>query len=259
MEMIWSVLQACAFFGVLLLALAFCVQYTGQWSLGNRCIIVWTRFTTVGVFLVLLALVWSSLVASGRSALLAVEQGVHASALHQVPVLALVPTPPPAAAPASSAGGTSVLGGPSLSVEYMDRVLSAHGSPAVGTAWALYSLSQRYGVDDAFALAFFWHESNFGMNGEAAKTHSLGNLRCIADAACVDLDRGGYASFPDWPSGYAAWYRLIVGPVYVGAGRTTVESIIPVYAPAADSNNEAAYIANVTSVVYKLRAGRLDL
>jgi hypothetical protein len=258
MEMIWSVLQKCAFFGGLLLGLLLCVQYTGQWSLRNRLIIVWARFNTLMVLLVLLALAWSSLVASGRAVLLTVEQGARAVVAQQIPVLSMMP-PRPTPAPPAPAGATSVLGGPSLSVEYMDRVLSAHGSPAAGTAWALYSLSERSGIDDAFALAFFWHESNFGINGEAAKTHSLGNLRCIADAACVDLDRGGYASFPDWPSGYAAWYRLIVGPVYVGAGRTTVESIIPVYAPAADSNNEAAYIANVTSVVFKLRAGRLDL
>ena len=136
---------------------------------------------------------------------------------------------------------------------------SAHGSPAAGTGWALYSLSQRYGVDDAFALAFFWHESNFGLNGEAARTHSLGNLRCIEGVACIDQDRGGYASFLDWPSGYAAWYALIAGSVYVGAGRTTVESIIPVYAPAADNNDESAYIGSVTSVVMKLRAGQLSL
>jgi hypothetical protein len=139
MEMIWSVLQACAFFGVLLLALVFCVQYTGQWSLGNRCIIVWTRLTTAGVFLVVLALVWSSLVTSGRSVLLVVEQGARVAVAQQMPVLSMLPPRPTPAPPASPSGETSVLGGPSLSVEYMDRVLSAHGSPAAGTGWALYN------------------------------------------------------------------------------------------------------------------------
>jgi hypothetical protein len=160
----------------------------------------------------------------------------------------------------------SILGGPSLSPHFIDTVLSRYGSPAAGNGWALYSLSEQYGVDDAFALAFFWHESNFGENGMARLTHSLGNLRCIDGAACVNMlgdtcqvGQSCYAAFPDWPSGFAAWYALIAGPLYVGDGRTTVASIIPRYAPAADNNDESAYIANVTFIAAQLRAGHMNL
>src|SRR5690242_1052608 len=129
MEMIWRALHYLAVYGALLLGIVLCVQYTAQWTLRNRLIVIGTRFTTVMVAMVLLALVWSSSVASGRFVLLMVEQGAR----YQAPPPALVQGTIPAHAvePVTVATGqTSVLGGPSLSVEYMDRVLSAHGSPA---------------------------------------------------------------------------------------------------------------------------------
>jgi hypothetical protein len=51
----------------------------------------------------------------------------------------------------------------------------------------------------------------------------------------------------------------MTGPVYVGNGLTSVQTIIPVYAPTADHNDEAAYIANVMTVVTELRAGSMQL
>jgi hypothetical protein len=258
MEMIWLVLCGSACLGLALLFVLLCVQYTGQWSFGNRLMIVWTRFNTLVLLSIVLALAWSSLVASGRFVLLSMEQYARPSFSWNVPsVFRSGPARPVAVS--SATGDMSVLGGPSLSADFVDQVLSAHESPAAGTGEVLYSLSQQYGIDDAFALAFFWHESNFGRSGEAARTHSLGNLRCFEGAVCIDQDRGGYASFPDWSAGYTAWYALIAGSTYIGAGRTTVQSIIPVYAPTADHNDESAYIAAVVWTVERLRAGQLDL
>src|SRR5579859_3464005 len=125
------------------------------------------------------------------------------------------------AAPAINQGvvladsSADVRGRPSLFAAFMNRVLGAASSPAAGRGQVLYDLSLKYGIDDAFALAFFWHESNFGVNGEANITHSLGNLRCIPDAACVNTDgapcqpqQSCYAAFPTWAAGFEAWYRL---------------------------------------------------
>ena len=42
---------------------------------------------------------------------------------------------------------------------------------------------------------------------------------------------------------------LITGPLYKGAGLTTVAAIIPKYAPNSDHNNEAYYIAAVEHAV----------
>ncbi len=57
-----------------------------------------------------------------------------------------------------------------------------------------------------------------------------------------------------WDDGYQHWYMLIAGPVYVGVGLTTVEQIIPKYAPSADQNNVAAYIQAVEQAVNQWRA-----
>ena len=227
-----------------------CLWHTEQWRCFTRCIIVWARVSALMFALLSTFLVGSQLshvvhIPSWEAMRLAVSQG----ATSRLPAQSV-----------SVSGGSSlsVLGSPSLSASFVDVVLARHHSPAAGTGDVLYALSREYNIDDAFALAVFWHESNFGKNGEAVVTHSLGNLRCYSGVTCIDRDRGGYADFPDWPTGYRAWYALIAGPVYVGSGYTTVAAILPIYAPSADNNNEQAYIANVTRVVTRLRSGLLD-
>lgn len=86
-----------------------------------------------------------------------------------------------------------VVGKPTMTASFINRVLSAYGSPAAGKGQALYDLGVAYGIDPVYALAFFLHESRFGTTGEARTTLSLGNERCIADRPCVDQSQGGYA------------------------------------------------------------------
>lgn len=138
-------------------------------------------------------------------------------------------------------GGTSVVGGPSLSAAQVNAILTNAGSPAAGSGQTFYQDSLTYNVDDAAALAFYKHESTYGTRGEATQSLSIGNLRCIDGYSCVD----GYAWFPSWQSGIDEWYRLISGPYYVGSGLTTIPQIIHKYAPNADHNNEAVYTASV--------------
>jgi hypothetical protein len=164
------------------------------------------------------------------------------------------PLPPKVPIPTST-GPYSVLGKPTISADFINRVLAAYHSPAAGQGQALYALGVKYGIDPAFALAFFMHESTFGTRGEARVTLSLGNLRCIPDHPCVDQDRGGYASFASWQDGFQAWYELIRNLYVAQWGLTTVDQIIPRYAPTADHNNEAAYIAAVKHAIDTWRAG----
>ncbi len=161
-------------------------------------------------------------------------------------------------------GPYSVLGSPSINAAFIDRVLSTNNSPAVGKGQALYDLGVKYGIDPAFALAFFQHESSFGKAGEAATTLSLGNLRCIPDAACVNTSGGQcqtgqscYASFPTWEAGFEAWYKLIRNLYVAVWGLTTVDQIIPKYAPAADNNDEMAYINALKRELDAWHAGQL--
>ncbi len=163
-----------------------------------------------------------------------------------------------AAAPAPVVLSSSVLGRPSLSPLFIDRVLAAYHSPAVGTGQALYDLSRSSGIADEYALAFFLHESMFGTTGVARVTRSLGNIRCSWGYRCLD----GYRAYSTWQASYEDWFKLIKDGYLTGqvSGKcpcVTVQQIIPVYAPAVDHNNESAYIAAVLSAVAAWRAGRV--
>lgn len=146
-----------------------------------------------------------------------------------------------------------VLQGPSVSADFMNQVLSAYKSPAAGKGQSLYDLGIQYGIDPVFALAFFMHESSFGTQGEATKSLSLGNIRCIPHFRCED----NFAQFDTWEDGFKAWYELIRNLYVAQYGVTTVDQIIPRYAPQADHNNEQGYIAALKHAVDTWHAGQL--
>ncbi|GCE04237.1 glucosaminidase domain-containing protein [Dictyobacter aurantiacus] len=147
-----------------------------------------------------------------------------------------------------------ILGRPSVSAAFMNTVLARANSPAKGLGDALYQLGQETGIDPVYALAFFHHESSFGLRGVAATTHSLGNIRCTAGWTCDPS--GGYRSYDTWILGAEDWFNLMQH-VYIDQGLDTVTKIIPKYAPTADNNNERAYIQSVCDDVARWRAGQV--
>jgi len=153
----------------------------------------------------------------------------------------------------SQAGPYSVLGKPTISADFINQVLASYNSPAAGKGQTLYDLGVKYGIDPAFALAFFMHESTFGTAGEARLSLSLGNLRCIPNFKCQD----GYAWFNSWEDGFEAWYRLIRNLYVAQWGLVTVDQIIPRYAPNSDNNNEAVYISSLKHYLDTWHAGIL--
>ncbi len=138
-----------------------------------------------------------------------------------------------------------VTGQPSVSVGQIEAVLQRYGSPAVGKGQALYDLGVKYGIDPAYALAFFVHESGCGTKGVARFTHSLGNIRWTQGFDNYE----GYRSYPTWEAGMEDWYKLITDLYINGWGLRTVDAIVPRYAPSADSNDPPAYVASVKWLV----------
>jgi len=155
----------------------------------------------------------------------------------------------------------TVTGPPTISAAFIDRVLAASGSPATGSGQALYDLGVRSGIDPVYALAFFLHEDRFGETGIGAANHSLGNIRCSAGYACTS----GFRSYVTWADAYQDWYHLILygyvrGQVtipLVGHVCSTVDEIVPVYAPSSDKNDVAAYRAAIKHAVDTWRRGRI--
>ncbi len=155
----------------------------------------------------------------------------------------------------------SVMGKPTVTAAFIDHVLAYYHSPAQGQGQYLYDLALKYSIDPAFALSFFGHESTFGTQGEANKSLSLGNLRCISTGyedlqpSCQDK----YAWFPTWKSGFEAFYRLMAGSLYAASGLVVPDQIIPRYAPNSDNNNEAGYISALKKTIERARAGDVDI
>jgi hypothetical protein len=175
------------------------------------------------------------------------QRVLFAVALLRVPVVQ-VATPVAPAPPVVSVGGTSVVGGPSISAQMIDVVLARASSPAVGTGQALYDLSVQYHIDDAYALAVFQHESTFGLYGYGHDDKALGNIICAGYPTC----NGRFRSYPSWAVGYEDFYRLLTRE-YLSHGLSTVESITPVYAPSSE-NDVSTYIRSVVAAMRAFRS-----
>jgi hypothetical protein len=163
-------------------------------------------------------------------------------------------------------GAYVVVGKPSISAQFADTILCTWRSPACGLGQALYDYGVQYGIDPVFALAFFMNESTFGTQGEARITLALGNERCIADRPCINTAGGAcqrgqscYAQFYSWQDGFQHWYELIRNLYVDQWGLTTVDQIIPRYAPSSDGNNERHYISVIKRTVDLWRAGKVAL
>lgn len=142
---------------------------------------------------------------------------------------------------------------PSISVATIERVLKAYNSPAQGLGQTIYDLGIKYGVDPAYAVAFYVHESSAGTQGMATITHSFGNIRCVKGYKCYNVN-GGYTQYDNIAQGAEHWYILITGELYIGDGLVTPEQITHRYAPSGDNNDPNSYANVVNRLVAEWRA-----
>ena len=110
---------------------------------------------------------------------------------------------------------------------------------------------EQYEIDPIIALAFFQHESNFGREGIAKYTNSIGNIRYSSNCPGTEFisSLGSFCKYDSWEQGIQHWYQLVSGNLYVGSGLDTVEKIIPKYCPIEDRCDVDAYIASVRDFV----------
>lgn len=156
-----------------------------------------------------------------------------------------VPISVPAKIPATIPGYHSVQGAPTISAAKINQILCDAGSPACGQGQHLYEEGVAIGINPAYALAFFQHESSFGTQGIALYTRGIGNVKCSAGYTCY----AGFRSYMSWEESFRDWYALL-NTLYIREWHlTTVEQIIPRYAPASDDNDVQAYISAVVNAV----------
>lgn len=132
------------------------------------------------------------------------------------------------------------LASPSLTYADIGKILAAKGSPFTDQAQYIWQLSQRYGIDPAFALAVWQQECQLGTDPAAVTDltdHNPGSLGVTSSA-------GGGGVYATWAAGILAWYQFIADH-YLKAGISTVQDIGATYA--ADPNwgtNVAAIMAS---------------
>ncbi len=168
-------------------------------------------------------------------------------------VAASQPLPAEMAAAFSPVAGYSPMAPPTISEAVFEAFLTELNSPARPEAGKMYRVCLEEGCDPALALAFFEHESSGGRAGIAALTRSVGNIRCSPGYDCLATSgNGSFRQYASWSEGLRDWARLL--RFYKNEWRlVSLEQIIPRYAPQADNNNEAAYIATIKLRVDNLR------
>lgn len=146
---------------------------------------------------------------------------------------------------------TDIRGAPTISADKILSVLQSYNSPAATPDFAnnLYDLGVKYGINPAYALAFFIEESSCGTQGVARVTHSLGNIRFSDSQSPVGYGGyDGYRKYDTWRDGAEDWY-WVIRTFYVDRGASDINVITPTYAPSNDNNDPTQYARTVYSLV----------
>lgn len=123
--------------------------------------------------------------------------------------------------PATHAGGTSVIGSPSLPASTVNAIFTRLGSPMAGTGKVIVQASQKTKIDDAFALAVWWTETNDGAAGVGRAYRNPGGVRgSIGYPSALD----GYTIYPSYSAAATYWFSMLRSR-YVDRGLDTVYAI----------------------------------
>lgn len=174
------------------------------------------------------------------------ENGVHINGFQDVPIVA-------------NPGGYNPLGPVTISRSVFKNFLKEMNSPALPEADTMYDACVQNGCDPAVMASFFEHESSGGNRGVAAITKSIGNIRCTPGYNCYTTEgNGSFRQYDSWAAGVKDWAQLL--QMYKNDWKLVkLEEIIPRYAPQADHNDEATYIAAVKARVDDLRLRETQL
>lgn len=137
----------------------------------------------------------------------------------------------------ASTGTNIIANNQTLTAECIENILTKYDSPAknIGLGEKIITQAKLYKIDAGYALATFRVESSFGKNGEAFDNNSIGNRRDTS---------GNFIKYKTWEEGVADWFSYI-NRKYVSQNITTVETIVPIYAPSSE-NNTSKYITDIT-------------
>jgi len=149
--------------------------------------------------------------------------------------------------PSSHASGGSVVGPPTLPASTVDAIFARLGSPMVGTGKVVVQASQKTKVDDAFALAVWWVETNDGAAGVGRADRNPGSVRgSVGYPSAFD----GYTIYPSYSDAIVYWFGMIRHH-YVDRGLSTVYAISHPYV---GTSSSPLWAAKVTKLMLRYRS-----
>jgi len=141
----------------------------------------------------------------------------------------------------------NVVGPPSLPASLVDTVFRELGSPMAGTGQAIEAASRAANIDDAFALAVWWTETNDGEAGVGLHDLNPGSVRgSVGYPSAYD----GYTIYPSFTAAVNYWFSMMKN-VYIDRGLTTVYSIAPPYV---GTSTSYLWADKVTALMERYRA-----
>ncbi len=151
-----------------------------------------------------------------------------------------------AASQSMPAGDLSVVGQPSLPAATVDTILKSLGSPMSGLGKVIVQASQQTNVDDAFALAVWWTETNDGAAGVGLADRNPGSVRgSVGYPSAFD----GYTIYPSYSAAISYWFNMLKN-TYVNRGLNTVYSISHSYV---GTSSSPVWAGKVVALMLKYR------
>ncbi len=128
---------------------------------------------------------------------------------------------PAFASPELPSSDLSVVGPPSLPASTVNSIFARLGSPMAGSGALVEQTARQVNIDDAFALAVWWTETNDGAAGVGLADRNPGSVRgSVGYPSAYD----GYTIYPSYTDAVVYWFHMLKN-VYIGRGLTTVYAI----------------------------------
>src|SRR5437899_12806323 len=154
--------------------------------------------------------------------------------------------PVKAASQSMPAGDLSVVGQPSLTAATIDTILKSLGSPMSGLGKVVVQASQQTNIDDAFALAVWWTETNDGAAGVGLADRNPGSVRgSVGYPSAYD----GYTIYPSYSAAIVYWFNMLKN-MYVNRGLSTVYLISHPYV---GTSSSSLWAGKVVALILKYR------
>lgn len=140
----------------------------------------------------------------------------------------------------------SITGQPSLPAATVDAIFKRLGSPMAGIGQVVTQASRQSNIDDAFALAVWWVETNDGAAGVGLADHNPGSVRgSVGYPSAFD----GYTIYPSYSAAVVYWFNMLRNN-YVNHGLSSVYALSYRYV---GTSNSPVWAGHVVALMLKYR------